>query len=495
MEKRKRLGILIVFVSVSFLGLLWTQYLWIRNNIKQSNNEFDQKVNALVVKVVREVENENYCVDMFSKVDLPQGQTLRILAMNDSTQKADTIPLYLYFQNANKVDSLYSFDSLLFSYPTEIQMNLDVTFLEHNIVNPNPPIHDFHGFERRFEDNSLNVHMLDTLLHREFKKNDIDRTFHFLLQSPRTGNQFFTSNAEISPDDIRSGIRSIIFNNSRYYEPLELFVFFPDRNTHSITSNLITILSSFVLVVMIVLLFVFFFRMLVQERRLSEMKVDFVNNITHEFRTPLSNIKLAANALRKDMPQTGQKLIEIIEEENERLQKGIDLALTTSLLNKDEILLDREEKDIHELLRRLVQGSLLVAEEKNGSIHLHLKSTHHTLFIDELHMTNVFSNLIYNALKYSNASPAIHIDSELHKNELHIAVKDNGIGIAERDLPYIFDRFYRVSTQNRHETRGYGIGLYYVKMIVEAHGGRISATSSIGKGTTFNLYLPTNANE
>ncbi len=492
MYKGKKFGLLILFISVSFLGLLWTQFLWVSNNIKMSNAEFDDETGLLIAEVVEAVEEDKYCVNMFGKVDLPKGEMFRILTSQDSLNPTDTIPLYLFFKNSSKVDSLYSFEELSFNYPAEIKMNLSVQFLSDKIEEPNIPITDFHGFERGFEDSILDMKLLDSLLYKTFISHGINQDFEFALQNPRTKNIVYSSVDSGSIDQILSGVKTTVFDDNRYYKTYALFVQFPHKNAQAIGNNIITIVSACALVVMIVLLFITFFRILFQERKLSEMKVDFVNNITHEFKTPLSNIKLAANALRKELAGKSNRLIDIIEEENERLQKGIDLALTTSLLNKDEIILNKERLDLHDVLSQLVESSTLIANENNGTITGMLMAKESTIMVDELHITNVFNNLIYNALKYSNTDPIITISTTENRGGLVIAVKDNGIGIDSKNLPYIFDRFYRVSTKNRHETRGYGIGLYYVKMIVEAHGGKVSATSNIGIGTTFSIWLPIN---
>lgn len=490
MDRGKKFGLLFLFISVSFLGLLGTQYLWVRNNIIQSNTQFENKAKKLISGVVETLEQYNYCFSLFSKVDLPRGQQLQILASADSTHEADTIPLYFHYYYPGRFDSLIRMDEMLFSLPAEIQMNLNIQFLTTEIDKINEPIEDLHAFERHFEDSIINIQVVDSLLSNAFRDNGITQDFHFLLKKADNGEILYSSNPKLTDDIMEAGMATRIFSESKYYEPYDFFVYFPRKNVVSIGHNLVTILSSFVLMVMFVLLFITFYRMLTHERKLSEMKVDFVNNITHELRTPLSNIKLATNALKKENASAPNHLIDIIEEENERLQKGIDLALTTSLLNKDELILNKENIDMHDLLQRIVQASLLLIKKHDGELHLDLQAAQSEIPVDELHITNVINNLMFNALKYSGKKPELIITTRNTKQSFEIEVADNGIGIGSNDLPYIFDRFYRVSTKNRHETSGYGIGLYYVKMIIEAHGGRVSASSAQGEGTTFKITLP-----
>lgn len=492
MNKGKKLGFLIVFVSIAFIGLLWTQYLWITNNIAHSEQEFDQKVSKLVSDVVKKVENANYCIDLFGKVDLSEGQELSLLTANDQNQLLSKVPLFFRYAKTPDTDTIYRMDSLLFGLPSEIEMRVNVRFIIDSLEEKSRPVQNFGDLEYAKEERKIDLRLLDTLLDNTFKTNGIKETFEYLVRGSKSNNVVFCSSK--NPDDLlQSGLTAKLFSNSNYQQAFELFIHFPDKNAKAIRNNLFTILSSLALVIMLVLLFTTFFKMLLKERKLSEMKVDFVNNITHEFRTPLSNIKLAANALRKELPpDSDNHLIEIIEEENNRLQKGIDLALTTSLLNREEILLNKQEHDLHEVITRLTHGNMLM-HNSNGKIELKLQAGNPSLHFDELHMTNAFNTLIHNAIKYCNVEPEICISTIEQKNGIEVQVKDNGIGISQKDIPYIFDRFYRVSTQNRHETRGYGIGLYYVKMIIEAHGGKVSATSTPQVGSTFKIFIPKHA--
>ncbi len=233
--------------------------------------------------------------------------------------------------------------------------------------------------------------------------------------------------------------------------------------------------------------FIVFVKIYFKQKKLSEMKIDFVNNMTHEFKTPLSNINLAVSILASNANTEEQEFLSIIKEEQNRLKKGIDIVLSTSLLDKNELVVNFEKTDIHQILKDVAHNNELYANKKNGKIVLNLSAKNFIISIDEYHFINVINNLIENAIKYSNNKFAINISTVNENSSLLIKISDTGIGIAKKDLKYIFDKFYRVSTKNRYESNGFGIGLYYVKKIIEAHNAKINVTSKLNEGSVFTL--------
>lgn len=233
--------------------------------------------------------------------------------------------------------------------------------------------------------------------------------------------------------------------------------------------------------------FIVFVKIYIKQKKLSEMKIDFVNNMTHEFKTPLSNINLAVSILSSNVNTEAQQFLSIIKEEQDRLKKGIDIVLSTSLLDKNELVVNFEKTNIHQIIKHIAHNNELYANKKNGKIVLNLSAKIFTISIDEYHFINVINNLIENAIKYSNDKFVINISTVNENSSLLIKISDSGIGIAQKDLKYIFDKFYRVSTKNRYETNGFGIGLYYVKKIVKAHNAKINVTSKLNEGSVFTL--------
>jgi len=230
------------------------------------------------------------------------------------------------------------------------------------------------------------------------------------------------------------------------------------------------------------------------QKKVAEIKNDLINNITHEFKTPISTIALAAEALKEPELNKDRAAIEkystMIEEENDRLKNMVDSLLNTALIENGEYSLEKSEIDINSLIENLVNRNKLRLETTNGEIILELLAEDHQIFADQHHITNILNNIIDNAIKYSSHKPLIKISSVNEGEGISISISDNGIGIDKHQQKKIFDTFYRVPTGNIQDVRGYGIGLSYVKKLVEAHGGTITVESKLNKGTIFNLFLP-----
>ncbi len=488
MQKNKSITVVAVLISLAMCALLWIQFILIRNSIERTYADFDRTVSETIPDLIQEVENNNYCVGFFSKIVIPPNRKFVLNVLEDSLHQAESLPIYYY--NTNFADSLMRFDSIDFEMPVEMHLNLNVEFLFNDVAFPNADIEDIHQFKEGFEDKTFKITLLDSLLHANMHTTFPGQTYQYLLREAETGKIWHSSHSQNQKAIIQSGIQLPVFEKNRYFKSFELYIYFPDKLIWAIEHNLLLIASSCIILIVFISLFIAFFKMILKERKLAEMKIDFINNISHEFKTPISNIKLAVNALQKKLPNEGQKLIEIIEEENNRLHEGMDLVLTTSLLGKEELLLNQKILNIQPLIESSVKNNQLAAKEKNGNIQLDYIDPELQIYADELHFRNVLNNLIENAIKYSSEAPIITLKAYGQKDHLNIEIIDQGKGIHARDLPYVFDRFYRVSTKNRHETYGYGIGLSYVKMIVEVHAGNINVKSKLGQGTTFRINLP-----
>jgi two-component system phosphate regulon sensor histidine kinase PhoR len=217
--------------------------------------------------------------------------------------------------------------------------------------------------------------------------------------------------------------------------------------------------------------------------------------MTHEFKTPLSTISISSEVLRDPkIVNTPDRLLNyatIIENETNRLKQHVERVLQMARLEKSDVALKKEQIDAHELIRDAVQNSSVLLQEKNGTIELYLNAQHSLINVDKLHFTNVLFNLIDNAIKYNRASPKLEITTGNVNGDVFIDVKDNGIGISEENQRKIFHQFYRVPTGNLHDVKGFGLGLNYVKRMVEALRGKISVKSNLNEGSTFKIILPT----
>jgi two-component system phosphate regulon sensor histidine kinase PhoR len=233
---------------------------------------------------------------------------------------------------------------------------------------------------------------------------------------------------------------------------------------------------------------------LVRQKKLSEIKNDFINNMTHEFKTPLATISLAVDALRNEKVVQDRNKSEyftgIIKEENKRMNKQVETILQASLLDRQEQQLNRKSLHAHVIIQEAMENFQLQLEGKGGRSELHLNAKDDQIFADEVHFTNIITNLIDNAVKYSKDNLLIKITTHSTPKNLVIRIEDNGIGMSKETQRRIFEKFYRAHTGNLHNVKGFGLGLSYVKTIVEAHEGRIKVDSTVGRGTCFTLELP-----
>jgi two-component system phosphate regulon sensor histidine kinase PhoR len=233
---------------------------------------------------------------------------------------------------------------------------------------------------------------------------------------------------------------------------------------------------------------------IIRQKRLSEVKNDFINNMTHELKTPISTISLSSELLlRLEFPQDEEKMrkyASIIYKENKRLEKQVERVLNIAKLDKDKVVLNKEEIDLIAILEEVKENFNFNQAQGGGQIYLNHTEQQALLYADPVHLTNVLFNLVDNAVKYCKLSPEIQMSVQAEKEGYRIEIQDNGIGIRKEDQKLIFDKFYRVPTGNIHDVKGFGLGLYYVKLIVEAHHGKIEVRSNPDKGTTFSIWLP-----
>lgn len=229
------------------------------------------------------------------------------------------------------------------------------------------------------------------------------------------------------------------------------------------------------------------------------MTTDFVNNMTHEFKTPISTISLASEMLLKpsvtESSDKVNKYANIIYDENSRLKSQVEQVLQIAVLDKGTFSLKKSEINIHEIVELAIDNFEMLIKQREGNVTKHLNATHFNINADPIHITNIIHNLIDNANKYSPEKPDISVSTWNENNGIVVSVQDKGIGISHENQRHVFKKFYRVHTGNIHDVKGFGLGLYYVKTIVEAHSGTIRLFSEIKKGTRFEIFIPFNQNK
>lgn len=268
---------------------------------------------------------------------------------------------------------------------------------------------------------------------------------------------------------------------------------FPNREAHLLNQMGIWSFSSAVLLLVIVF-FAYTLFVILKQKRLSEVQKDFINNMTHEFKTPISTIAVSTEVLKQpgiaSQPDRLLNYTTIIEKENLRLKQHVERVLQMAQLDKEDHGYKKEPVDVHQLLDDAISNTLITMNENSGNILSFKEAMRSRITGDRLHLTNVFNNLIENALKYCKGCAEISIRTQNHERGITVEVSDNGIGIAPENQKRIFQKFYRVPTGNIHDVKGFGLGLSYVKTVIEGHGGSVTVKSEFGKGSTFRIQLP-----
>ncbi|HEY1053956.1 MAG TPA: HAMP domain-containing sensor histidine kinase [Emticicia sp.] len=336
---------------------------------------------------------------------------------------------------------------------------------------------------------------LDTLLKKELKSRGITLPYQYIVKNP--SNMIFASFVENSiPNFIQNAYKAQLFPSDLQPQNHYLYVHFPNTQGFILRNMWTVFASSVLLILMIGGIFYTSVNTMLKQKKLATIKNDFINNMTHEFKTPISTISLAVevmkdNEVKKDSSKMN-RFLNIIQDENRRLGTQVEKVLQMALLDKGDVKLKLERVNIHETIEQVLTNLSVQIEQKNGTVNLELDADDPEIEADDVHVTNIIYNLLDNANKYSPENPEITIKTANEDGFLKIKIADKGIGMSKEQLNKIFERFYRVPTGNLHDVKGFGLGLSYVKKMVESHQGMINVESKLGEGSTFEVYLPLN---
>lgn len=337
---------------------------------------------------------------------------------------------------------------------------------------------------------------VDTLLKTELQNRGIVLDYYYKISTAKSDSLLFASTADIQDKNSGDNIYTTsLFPKGIISDNGLLTVAFPGKNQFMFQNMHAVLASSAGLLLVLIGCFTYTIMTIFRQKKISEMKTDFINNMTHEFKTPVATIMIASEALKDpeitDDKQRVNRLAGIIYDENIRLGNHIERVLNIAKLDKGDLKLDFKQVEVNDLISAIADSMQLQFQKKNARINLDLGATVDTIYGDELHLSNVVFNLIDNALKYSKVDPQISISTLNIGKKLIIKVSDNGIGMSKDHLSKIFEQFYRIPTGNLHDVKGFGLGLSYVHDIVNRHNGEIKVKSEKDKGSEFEIILPT----
>ena len=337
---------------------------------------------------------------------------------------------------------------------------------------------------------TLHPYLLESLLAQEFGRNSLSSDFEYGIYDCFTDSIVYGGKVSLnnSVDTISQDITGIKWDRDGHY----FGVYFPNKS-----NDIILAMKQWIFTSVILLFVVFFFAysmfVILRQRRLSEVRTDFINNMTHELKTPISTIALSTEVLLsgeiQKEPGRIKQYAEIIKNENDRLRMQVEKVLQIATLDKGEVELKSESVNMHLLIEKALVTLKILAQEKGGELHADFEAKYFLINGDKVHLTNVVYNIIDNAIKYS-AKPIVRISTSSEGRYFNLQISDNGKGLSKEDCTRIFEKFYRVSQGNVHDVKGFGLGLYYVKRIVESHKGKVEVESELGKGSAFTLKLP-----
>lgn len=435
--------IIIGLITLSLIGIIYIQISWLRNMLVLREDQLNEKIN-LVTKAIAE--------ELSQYKGAPASSNRSFPSLSDDL----SLEFFKPYLVSNRFTSQEISDKIRQAFNT--QKLEDVPF-EFAIVVFNS------GEMSNVERQSQNfVQWYDDMQnHLMFN--------HFLIPPSGSAAENLTS------DEMLIILVPQIGN-----------LVFKDLRPHFISAILFTLV--------IVTAFTLTVRTMLRQKKLSEIRNDFINNMTHEFKTPIATISLAVDALRNEKVQRDtEKLVYfsiIIKEENQRMNRKVETILKSALMDRQEVQLNLKPLQLHQIIRDVADNFILRLQEKQGSLEMDLSAGNDLIEGDEVHISNLVNNLMDNAVKYSkeNVPPRIVIHTSSSNRNFIIRMEDNGIGMTRETVKRIFEKFYRAHTGNIHNVKGFGLGLSYVKTVIEAHGGTIKAESTLGKGSCFTIELP-----
>jgi len=522
---KSRFRLLVFLMSLSLIGIIVVQLYWITTSLDKNEEEFKYHVQQVLGNVsnsIKDKELVSFYKQFYKIIDstgvVPKQEDLKEIYFYERNKKTNETIIYsntlvaenygisgsFFDKNANSIN----FEKVVAKRKTEIyngntlndgnlQLNTqpDITIKKSGTISSL----DKANFEVTFKDivaqkplqNRISKEELEKLLKDELNKYGVKTAFEFGIYSNGLATKIRSDKFKY---DKKTTYGIPVFQDNEGLSQYQLLVGFPYKSKF-VFSSLIGITSLSVLfTLVIVLTYSSALNQLIKQKQISEIKTDFINNMTHEFKTPIATINLALDAIKNpkiiDDKEKVHRYLQMIKEENKRMHAQVENVLRISKLEKNELDISKEPRDVSEIIEDAIDHVSLIVEDREGIINSHLNAQRNTILLNDVHFTNVLVNVIDNAIKYSPNAPIIDIYTENIKDFILIKIQDQGSGMSKIAQKRVFEKFYREHTGDLHNVKGHGLGLAYVKQIVEDHNGQIYVESEKGKGSTFIIKMP-----
>ncbi len=512
----KFIPIISVFMTISLVVFVALQFYWLKSYYEALEQEFSNKVHAALessTKKLSDMEVEKYYAqyknldqDVINRSNQPSltaiqqvedSATKRTITYSKNIIENKDIPISLSGDSL-KVTTMYTDEALLTIKRDQNAPELLTADLNQSIQSGEYTLKEFAKLnannvpvERRVDRKTL-----DSVVSRELKLKGIETKFGFGILD--TKNKLTSVANDIYKDEKTSDSYSYpLFTDSKDRTQYSLALVFPRKGYSLARNNLPMLLGTFMSLLTILGIYITSINYMMRQKKIAEIKTDFINNMSHEFKTPLATISVATDSLANDKISTNPEKVkyysQLIKQENLRMKKQVENVLNMSKLERNEVQLFLKETNLRNLIKGITESFGLIVEQRNGTLDQNFTADRYIVKVDEFHISNAIINLLDNANKYSPEAPHITVTTKNEGSWYVIEISDKGIGLDADNKKRIFEKFFREETGNVHNVKGQGLGLSYVKKITELHAGQILVESTQGKGSTFTLKLPMTA--
>ena len=516
---RRMLLTLIVLMALVLSGLILIQTNLIKTASDIREEQFDQMVKGALKRVVDQMELHE------QRLARESARAGRLPGANNPQRNLSVFPrqgagqisgsFQFRYSESNNYRSFQEEFQIIITDSARSQQNEDMLQFPSD-ANSFEQLHEFNlDLERRREQWLKDTHWINYKILLEgrpledridssylaesirtvFQETGIDLEYRYAVKSANQGTDRFVAGGLNYNPSRKKEYYSLLFPyDFDGQQPNYLYVYFPKRSGFLLRATGFTIIPTIILTGLLIAIFAYAILVIFRQKKLSMIKNDFINNMTHELKTPISTISLASQMLEDgsitNTPKTIEHISRVINQESKRLSFQVEKVLQMAVFNEGRLKLKFKEFDLNHTLQSVLNNFELRVKSKNGVLHAELNADNAVIKGDEVHITNVVFNLLDNAMKYSRETPDITVSTENKNDMVVVSVRDKGIGIPKEHHTQIFDRFYRVPTGNVHDVKGFGLGLSYVKKIVDLHNGKIKVDSAVNKGTKFSILLP-----